>query len=271
MMRANASPTAPYYAVCSTPAGTATDPVAHLRRGPQQDRNVPLPVDHLARLRGDRALAGHHAQPGQTFFSTLTSTDGDQLDAGARLHPGDQHGHAATWPAWRRRRRAAGDPAGDLHQRRRCRRRAASRPASARPASPAPTSAPTSCRATRSTSPAAGRRHRRDVDHPGRRLGHLVRTTTTSGSSRRASRRTRPTPPTATARSAPGWSPRPAAADPWMKTGVMIRSSATDPQAPYYGVFVTPAQRRRRPVARRGGRADQPGARLGGGHARRSG
>jgi outer membrane protein assembly factor BamB len=27
---------------------------------------------------------------------------------------------------------------------------------------------------------------------------------------------------------------------PWMKTGVMIRSSATDPQAPYYGVFVTP-------------------------------
>jgi hypothetical protein len=26
-----------------------------------------------------------------------------------------------------------------------------------------------------------------------------------------------------------------------MKTGVMIRSSATDPQAPYYGVFVTPA------------------------------
>jgi outer membrane protein assembly factor BamB len=26
----------------------------------------------------------------------------------------------------------------------------------------------------------------------------------------------------------------------WMKTGVMIRSSATDPQAPYYGVFVTP-------------------------------
>ena len=23
---------------------------------------------------------------------------------------------------------------------------------------------------------------------------------------------------------------------PWMKTGVMIRSSATDPQAPYYGV-----------------------------------
>ncbi len=28
---------------------------------------------------------------------------------------------------------------------------------------------------------------------------------------------------------------------PWMKTGVMIRSSATDPQAPYYGVFVTPA------------------------------
>ncbi len=29
---------------------------------------------------------------------------------------------------------------------------------------------------------------------------------------------------------------------PWMKTGVMIRSSATDPQAPYYGVFVTPQQ-----------------------------
>ena len=28
---------------------------------------------------------------------------------------------------------------------------------------------------------------------------------------------------------------------PWMKTGVMIRSSATDPQAPYYGVFVTPS------------------------------
>ena len=27
---------------------------------------------------------------------------------------------------------------------------------------------------------------------------------------------------------------------PWMKTGVMIRSSATDPQAPYYGVFITP-------------------------------
>jgi len=27
---------------------------------------------------------------------------------------------------------------------------------------------------------------------------------------------------------------------PWIKTGVMIRSSATDPQAPYYGVFVTP-------------------------------
>ena len=27
---------------------------------------------------------------------------------------------------------------------------------------------------------------------------------------------------------------------PWMKTGVMIRSSATDPQAPYYGVFLTP-------------------------------
>ncbi len=26
----------------------------------------------------------------------------------------------------------------------------------------------------------------------------------------------------------------------WMKTGVMIRSSATDPQAPYYGVFLTP-------------------------------
>ena len=28
---------------------------------------------------------------------------------------------------------------------------------------------------------------------------------------------------------------------PWMKTGVMIRSGATDPQAPYYGVFVTPS------------------------------
>ena len=28
---------------------------------------------------------------------------------------------------------------------------------------------------------------------------------------------------------------------PWMKTGVMIRSSATDPQAPYYGVFMTPS------------------------------
>jgi hypothetical protein len=28
---------------------------------------------------------------------------------------------------------------------------------------------------------------------------------------------------------------------PWMKTGVMIRSSAGDPQAPYYGVFVTPS------------------------------
>ena len=27
---------------------------------------------------------------------------------------------------------------------------------------------------------------------------------------------------------------------PWMKSGVMIRSSATDAQAPYYGVFVTP-------------------------------
>jgi hypothetical protein len=27
---------------------------------------------------------------------------------------------------------------------------------------------------------------------------------------------------------------------PWMKTGVMIRSSSTDPQAPYYGAFVTP-------------------------------
>jgi outer membrane protein assembly factor BamB len=27
---------------------------------------------------------------------------------------------------------------------------------------------------------------------------------------------------------------------PWMKSGVMIRSSATDPQAPYYGIFVTP-------------------------------
>ena len=26
----------------------------------------------------------------------------------------------------------------------------------------------------------------------------------------------------------------------WMKTGTMIRSSATDPQAPYYGVFITP-------------------------------
>ena len=26
----------------------------------------------------------------------------------------------------------------------------------------------------------------------------------------------------------------------WMKSGVMIRSSATDPQAPYYGVFITP-------------------------------
>jgi hypothetical protein len=29
------------------------------------------------------------------------------------------------------------------------------------------------------------------------------------------------------------------AGGPWMKTGVMIRSSSTDPQAPYYGVFVT--------------------------------
>ena len=28
---------------------------------------------------------------------------------------------------------------------------------------------------------------------------------------------------------------------PWMKTGVMIRSSASDPQAPYYGIFVTPS------------------------------
>ena len=34
---------------------------------------------------------------------------------------------------------------------------------------------------------------------------------------------------------------QPAPNDPWEKTGVMIRSgSATDPQAPYYGVFVTP-------------------------------
>ena len=36
---------------------------------------------------------------------------------------------------------------------------------------------------------------------------------------------------------------------PWMKTGVMIRSSATDPQAPYYGVFMTPRQRHRGAVA----------------------
>ena len=28
---------------------------------------------------------------------------------------------------------------------------------------------------------------------------------------------------------------------PWMKTGVMIRSSASDPQAPYYGVYITPS------------------------------
>jgi len=32
------------------------------------------------------------------------------------------------------------------------------------------------------------------------------------------------------------------AGGPWMKTGVMIRSGANDPQAPYYGVFVTPSE-----------------------------
>ena len=58
---------------------------------------------------------------------------------------------------------------------------------------------------------------------------------------------------------------------PWMKTGVMIRSSATDPQAPYYGVFVTPRQRRRGAVAVGGGGPDQPGPGLRGQRPRPSG
>ena len=33
-----------------------------------------------------------------------------QLDAGARLHPGDQHGHRATWQAWPRRPTRPGWP-----------------------------------------------------------------------------------------------------------------------------------------------------------------
>ena len=47
----------------------------------------------------------------------------------------------------------------------------------------------------------------------------------------------------------------------WMKTGVMIRSSATDPQAPYYGVFITPQHGVVVQWRPNGGRPERPGAR----------
>ena len=51
------------------------------------------------------------------------------------------------------------------------------------------------------------------------------------------------------------------AVDPWAKTGVMIRGqNGSDPQAPYYGVFVTPGNGVDVQFRRVGRRPDEPGA-----------
>ena len=59
MMRANASPTAPMYSVYLNPGGSATIQWRVYDGVPVPHGHIPLTVGHLARLRGDRPLAGH--------------------------------------------------------------------------------------------------------------------------------------------------------------------------------------------------------------------
>ena len=238
MMRANASPTSPYYAVLFNPGGSATI----------QWRNYDGVPDAAARWRCPRSprpptceIVSSDTDPDlDQFFSTLTSADGVNwtpvLGSTQAIHMGTTYlaGMAATPARPGSPRRSSTTPSPWP-------RRPPSRPGSARPVHLQRHRDQHPARQPDLPDPAAGRRRVRHLDHPGQAARTSGRSSTTSASSPRASRTTRPTPPngdgTVSARVVSQANP----GGPWTKTGVMIRSSATDPQAPYYGVFVTPA------------------------------
>ena len=239
MMRAGTSSDRPMYGSTSTRAGrppSSGGPTTAIALA----QTIPLGLVGLARLPRDRHAGRTTASPAQTYVSALTSADGVTWTPVLGSTQVLIHGHQLP-----------GRPGRD----------------SAAPARPPSRWSSTNVDAGRGDHAAAGGLPGRldcgDIGGPGvppgNQLasgGHLDACRASGGhlvGLRRVPLRLPDLPvsgqsPTGTARSAPG-STSQTGGGPWMRSGVMIRSG-TDAQAPYYGVFITPGQRRGRAVAK---------------------
>ncbi|MGO8956361.1 MAG: PQQ-binding-like beta-propeller repeat protein [Streptosporangiaceae bacterium] len=239
MMRASASPTAPYYAVLLNPGGSATIQWRTYDGVPNRVGHIALPsVTSPAYVRvvgwQDKNL-----RPARTFFSALTSTNGKRwtpvLGSTATIDMGTSYlsGLAATSDAPRvtpavsynaiALKAASSQPPGICPSGFRCNDVGVDiLPGNQVYLSPQQTGTPTGTW---------------DIQAGGSDIWSVY------DNFRFISQKFPQDPAnsphgdgTVSARIiSQGTSP-----NSWMKTGVMIRSSATDPQAPYYGVFVTP-------------------------------
>ncbi len=151
MMRASASPTAPYYAVLLNPGGSATVQWRSYDGTPSTTAKLSVPSltspAYIEIVRWTDASAN----PPQTYFSTLTSTDGTTWTPVLGSTEAIEHGLELPGRAGRDVRHARSHATSDLQQRHADPDEQRAARNLRRPATPATMSGPTSCQVTRTT------------------------------------------------------------------------------------------------------------------------